>query len=61
MIQNAFRRIALAQGLLPERLQPGEGPTQSAASEAGRDAAEADRDRRDGWRRDAERREGRAG
>jgi hypothetical protein len=41
-MQNGFRRIALAQGLLPERLPSGQVPARSATSDAPRlDHAEA--------------------
>jgi hypothetical protein len=33
-MQNGFRRIALAQGLLPERLPARQVPTRSATSDA---------------------------
>jgi len=44
MMQNGFRRIALAQGLLPARLPPNEASTQAAPFNAQHsDASQPDR------------------
>ena len=55
MMQNGFRRIALAQGLLPDRLPSREDFARVAAPEACPDVAEADCNLGDVWGRDAER------
>jgi hypothetical protein len=43
MMQNGFRRIALAQGLLPDRLPPREAAPPEPTSGANQDAPGADR------------------
>jgi hypothetical protein len=54
-MQNGFRRIALAQGLLPDRLPSRQVPTLSATSDAPRlDRAEARRTAPDAADREAE-------